>query len=85
MHRDKKETDMTDRSNELVKIELAGVEEWREYDFNDRVYRVLKPTRVEFRDGGATHRVTDLDGIVHCLPAPGVGNCVLRWKGPVVA
>lgn len=76
---------MSDQTTGLRKIELTGVEEWREYDFNGRVYRILKPTRVEFRDDGATHRVTDPDGIVHCVPAPGVGDCVLRWKGPVIA
>ena len=69
----------------LRKIELTGVEEWREYDFGGRVYRIEKPASVEFRDGGTTHRVTDSDGIVHCVPAPGTGDCVLRWKGPVIA
>ncbi len=70
---------------ELRKIQLEGVEEWREYDFADRVYRINKPICVEFRDGGATHRVTDEFGIVHCVPAPGQLGCVLRWKGPVIA
>lgn len=70
---------------DLTKIELKGVEEWREYDFNGRVYRIDSPVSVEFRTGGSTHRVTDGDGIVHCLPAPGTGDCVLRWKGPVIA
>lgn len=65
--------------------ELGGVEDWREYDFGGRVYRIDHPTRVQFRDGGETHRVTDINGIVHCVPAPGHYGCVLRWKGPVVA
>jgi hypothetical protein len=69
----------------LVKIDLKGVEEWREYDFGGRVYRIEAPTNVHFRPGGETHRVTDADGIVHCVPAPGTNGCVLRWKGPVVA
>ena len=71
--------------NELTKIDLKGVEEWREYDFSGRVYRIESPVSVQFREGGSTHRVTGGDGIVHCVPAPGTGDCVLRWKGPVVA
>ncbi len=70
---------------DLTKIDLAGVEDWREYDFNGRVYRIEKPVSVQLRVGGTTHRVVDSEGIVHCVPAPGVGDCVLRWKGEVVA
>ena len=69
----------------LTKINLLNVEKWREYDFGGRVYRVDNPVSVEFREGGSTHRVVGDDGIVHCLPAPGVNGCVLRWHGPVVA
>jgi hypothetical protein len=71
--------------SDLKKIELTGVEEWREYDFDGRVYRIEKPARVEFRDGSTTHRVTDSAGVVHCVPAPGHAGCVLRWKGKVIA
>jgi len=70
---------------DLTKIDLAGVEDWREYDFNGRIYRIEKPVSVQFRPGGTTHRVVDSDGIVHSVPAPGAGDCVLRWKGAVVA
>lgn len=70
---------------ELQKIIISGVEEWREYDFGNRVYRINKPESVQFRNEGRTHRVTDADGIVHCVPAPGVYGCVLRWKGAIVA
>ena len=69
----------------LRRIEVKGVEEWREYDFSGRVYRIDAPVLVEFRQGGETHRVTDSNGIVHCVPAPGNFGCVLRWKGAVVA
>jgi hypothetical protein len=69
----------------LKTIELNGVEEWREYDFNGRVYRIINPTKVQFRSGGETHRVTDETGVVHCVPAPGRDGCVLRWKGAVIA
>jgi len=71
--------------SELQKIDVDGIEEWREYDFDDRVYRIEKPVSVEFRAGGETHRVTDSAGVVHCVPAPGQHGCVLRWKGPVIA
>lgn len=71
--------------NELKKIAIDGVEEWREYDFGGRIYRIEQPRSVEFRENGTTHRVTDSTGIVHCVPAPGYLGCVLRWKGPVIA
>ena len=71
--------------SDLIKIELAGVEEWREYDFGGRAYRIDKPVSVQFRPGGETHRVTDAEGIVHCVPAPGQNGCALRWKGAIVA
>jgi hypothetical protein len=70
---------------DLKTIELSGVEEWREYDFEGRVYRINNPMRVQFRPGGETHRVTDAEGIVHSVPAPGNRGCVLRWKGAVIA
>ena len=63
---------------------LRGIEEWREYDFGGRVYRIDKPVSLHFREGGSTHRVVDEAGIVHCVPAPGKDGCVLRWKGEVV-
>jgi len=69
----------------LTKIEVDGIEDWREYDFGGRVYRIDNPVSVEFRVGGSTHRVVDQDGIAHCVPAPGFEGCVLRWKGAVVA
>lgn len=71
--------------SDLKKIEVAGVEVWREYDFGGRVYRIDHPVSVEFREGSTTHRVTDEAGIVHCVPAPGHMGCVLRWSGDVIA
>lgn len=68
----------------LIHHDLSGTEEWREYDFGGRVYRIDNPVAVDFRLSGTTHRVTGKDGIVHCLPAPGTGGCVLRWKGSVI-
>jgi len=55
-------------------------EEYREYDFHDRVYRIDNPVSLFFRPGGSTHRVVDKEGVAHCLPAPGINGCVLRWK-----
>lgn len=59
--------------------DISG-EIWREYDFGGRVYRIESPRRLYRRDGGTTHRVLDAEGIVHCVPAPGHGGCVLRWR-----
>lgn len=72
---------------DLETINVRGVETWREYDFNGREspYRIVNPATVQFRIGGGTHRVTDAEGIVHCVPAPGQMGCVLRWQGPVIA
>lgn len=53
---------------------------WREYEFGGRVYRIDFPEELWFRDGGTTHRIVDSIGVVHCVPAPGVNGCVLRWK-----
>lgn len=56
------------------------IEEWREYDFGGRTYRIIDPIAFYVRPGGSTHRVVDTLGIVHCVPAPGFNGCVLRWK-----
>lgn len=53
---------------------------YREYDFAGRVYRIEKPKSLYYRPGGTTHRIVDSDGVTHCIPAPGVDGCVLRWK-----
>lgn len=55
-------------------------EEYREYDFDGRVYRIDKPVKLFYRPGGTTHRVLDQTGVVHCVPIPGEKGCVLRWK-----
>lgn len=63
-------------------------EQYREYDFGGRVYRIENPTKVYFRVGGTTHRVVAGRGkntIVHCVPAPGVNGCILRWKTKATA
>jgi hypothetical protein len=53
-------------------------EEWREYDFGGRVYRIAAPQTLYL--GTTTHRVVDAEGLVHCVPSPGEKGCVLRWR-----
>lgn len=55
-----------------------SAEEYREYDFSGRVYRIESPVTLFI--GTTTHRVVDVGGMVHCVPSPGVSGCVLRWK-----
>ena len=74
------ETEMT---KELPFISVDEIEEWREYDFGGRIYRILKPVKIYI--GNSTHRVVDRGGIVHCVPSPGHHGCVLWWSGAVVA
>lgn len=64
--------------SELKKSDLSA-EMWREYDFAGRVYRIDGPVSLWCREGGSTHRVLDGSGIVHCVPAHGNGDCVVRW------
>lgn len=51
---------------------------YREYDFGGRIYRIDAPKSLYV--GNTTHRVVDSDNVVHCVPTPGNGGCVLRWK-----
>jgi len=53
-------------------------EQWREYDYSGRVYRIDTPRRLWI--GATTHRVQDATGLVHCVPAPGFHGCALRWQ-----
>jgi hypothetical protein len=53
-------------------------EQWREYDYGGRVYRIEAPQWLYI--GRTTHRVVDATGTVHCVPAPGEKGCALRWK-----
>ena len=55
-------------------------EEWREYDFGGRVYRINAPKALYLKGGSQNHRVLDGEGVVHCVPAPCVAGCALRWK-----
>lgn len=68
--------------SDLKRLDLTGVELWREYEFGTArtVYRINNPVAVYFRSGGTTHRVVDADGVAHCVPAIGENGCVIRWK-----
>lgn len=65
--------------SDLIERDIS-CEEWREYDFGGRVYRIENPQTVAFRQNGTTNRVVDSEGVAHCVPYPGVNGCVLRWK-----
>lgn len=65
--------------SELISKNLT-TERWREYDFGGRVYRIEGPQQLYYTHGGSTHRVVGSDGVVHCVPSPGVNGCVLRWQ-----
>ena len=39
---------------------------WRKYDLGSRKYSIKNPQKLWI--GDTTHRVQDLDGLVHCIP-----------------
>lgn len=55
-------------------------EKWREYQFNNCTYRIDNPKFLFLQKNSKYHRIVDIKGVVHCLPSPGTGNCVLRWE-----
>lgn len=63
--------------NKIEEFDISS-EEWREYEFGGRTYRINRPSKLYI--GSTTHRIVDSDGVTHCCPKPGVGDCVLRWK-----
>ena len=71
--------DYPNKPGDLREYDIS-TEAWREYDFGGRIYRIEKPQKLFLRVGGTTHRVVDKDGVVHCLPTVGQGDCVLRWQ-----
>lgn len=76
---------MSVTKKELTQHNLT-TEAWREYDFVDRfsgvrrIYRIENPILLYIYEGCTTHRVVDEQGIVHCVPAIGCCQCVLRWS-----
>ena len=61
-----------------LKKQDVTCELWREYDFAGRTYHIADPATLYI--GETTHRIVDSHGVVHCVPKPGIGDCVLRWK-----
>ena len=66
-------------ANELIERDIT-CELWREYDFQGRIYRIEKPLKLFTHNNSTTHRVLDTHGIVHCIPAPGILGCAIRWQ-----
>lgn len=63
-----------------MQIRDLSSEEWREYEFGGTCVRIEYPARLYLKDGSQFHRVVDIAGVTHCVPAPGQFGCVLRWK-----
>ena len=70
-------TEQTTKESVMESKDLTS-EQYREYDFQGRVYRIDSP--VSLFVGTTTHRVVDVSGVVHCVPSPGISGCVLRWQ-----
>jgi hypothetical protein len=65
--------------SEIKRYDLDDYE-YRDYDFEGRVYRIDKPVAFFWAPGHTTHRVLDANGVVHIVPAPGERGCVLRYR-----
>jgi len=63
----------------LIRKDIS-FEEWREYEFCGRIYRINDPQILYYHHKGTCHRIVDSNGVAHCIPAPGEFGCVLRWK-----
>jgi len=87
---------MSDKDITLIKKNIND-EQWREYEWDEVrqdsagqlmrtgrrcVYRIDLPIWLYIRPGGTTHRVVDVNGVAHFVPAVGIMGCVLRWKTP---
>lgn len=72
----------TQRYESYIEQDLTG-EATRIYEFGTGVnrysYVIPRPKTLVYRAQGTTHRVTDHEGVVHCVPAPGHQACVLMW------
>lgn len=54
-------------------------EEWREYVLHKQVYRITNPKSLVLNENSTIHRITDAEGVVHCVPAPGIFETVVRY------
>ncbi len=59
-----------------------STERYREYVQADgTTYRIDNPVALYRREGGTTHRVVDVEGVVHCVPCGALHPAVvIRWK-----
>ena len=55
-------------------------EEIRVYIFGGIEYTINNPVLLQYREGVSTHRITDSEGWVHCIPVPGQYGCAVKWK-----
>jgi len=61
-------------------------EQWRMYTWTDPItghpaeHKIDNPQILYYESGHTTHRVVDISGVVHCIPAVGYFGCVLNWK-----
>jgi hypothetical protein len=55
---------------------------WREYQQADgSIYRIWHPVALYRRDGGTTHRIVDVYGVVHAVPCGSLHpNVIIRWQ-----
>lgn len=74
--------DQLEKEKDVDRIRIHDIadELWREYDFGGRIYRIEQPKTLYYHPRGTTHRVLDCNNVVHCVPAPGILGCVLRWE-----
>ena len=73
-------------SSEEYQIRDISCEEYREYEFvsdnpgSRLIYRIDRPQVLVMRNGGATNRVIDAEGVAHCIHFNPHCAVVLRWK-----
>lgn len=66
--------------NKKIKKKSLNNEEWREYDYTGKTYRVHNPTLLYFYEGSDTHAIIDSEGILRVFPAPGYQGCHVTIK-----
>lgn len=60
----------------------VSTERYREYYWPEtgQSYRINDPVALYRREGGTTHRVVDITGMVHCVPCgKDHPNTIIRW------
>lgn len=75
-----------ERTNEMSMQKFKDIsnEKWRNYEWIDPItklrveHKIYAP--VSLTVGKTTHRITDITGLVHCIPSVGYFGCVLFWE-----